>query len=223
MHHRSPRLGGRVSWLRANRWIAFQRFPRRGRARPPTNPNPRAHRYVVARLPADPSRRRTFRRFNLPVNHRQGLSPCAQRTASDLALPDFSQADNLLLARRTTMPSPTTHPPLGARALSRRISTTPRRVSAPPEGADRGDRVADEPGGVRPKPFASLSPSSRPRRTPQEQPPRLAPRSTKIEVRTSRGHPGCRGSSGDERVALARAEGRRSHAPAKGRLFTSVQ
>ena len=35
------------------------------------------------------------------------------------------------------------------------------------------------------------------------------------------GHPGCRGSSGDERVALARAEVRRSLAPAKELKFTS--
>jgi len=104
--------GGCVSWLPPLRtWIAIPSPRRRGSVvrRPSKCP---AEPIQAGRFPADQSRLRAFGRGDLPAHHRQEPRRCIHRTRKALTLPTSHKLLVLLLARRTTMLSPSTVSPL---------------------------------------------------------------------------------------------------------------
>jgi hypothetical protein len=130
-------------------WIAFQPLRRRGRDRPPTIEEPRGAD------PGGPPPSGPVPAPSLPSQEIHRLitdgDHGSEATIAPIpgpALPDFSQAVILLRARRTTTSSPTTVPTfLPARAGAPVDLDDPREGSRTATGADRLDRVADEPGG----------------------------------------------------------------------------
>jgi hypothetical protein len=151
-------------------WIAIPSPRRRGSVvrRPSKIP---AEPIQAGRFPADQSRLRAFGRGDLPAHHRQGPRWCVHRTRRALTLPTSHKLLVLLLARRTTMLSPSTASPLPcACAPIRRDLDDPCEGSGPRE---RGPcRVADEPGGVGRSRSPAFPSSTRPRRRREINPPR---------------------------------------------------
>lgn len=177
------------------------------------------------RLPANQSRLRAFRRGDLPAHHRQG--PREVRPSH----PSWPWLSRLLTsclyfswhaARRCYPRRP---PPLFV-ALARPSEVSSRILARDPGPPEAGlfewpmNRVASAEAGR--QPFPPLSRSRRRREFNPAAPPEgghdnreEASPDTKGVTRVATR------PSGDERSALARVEVRRSHAPAKGRLFTS--